>query len=148
VSFFPRHVEREILSALIDGELDAAQRREVYEHLQQCAPCREAMEEFSHVHGLVGELPRLIAPESFVSVALREPTESSRVRTATTALLSGRRKWVAAGIAAAALGITFGGLATPAPAAQPPVGAFIDRHVSVHSGVETAGHVLFAVNEP
>ena len=147
MSFYPRHVEREILSALIDGELDAAQRREVHDHLQACAPCREAMEEFTQIHGLVGELPRLIAPESFVSVALRPP-ESSRMRTASTALLSGRRKWVAAGIAAAALGITFGGLATPAPAAQPPVGAFIDRHVSVHSGVETAGHVLFAVNGP
>ena len=147
MSFYPRHVEREILSALIDGELDAAQRRAVHDHLQECAPCREAMDEFSHIHGLVGELPRLIAPESFVSVALRPP-ESSRARTAASALLSGRRKWVAAGIAAAALGVTFGGLATPAPAAQPPVGEFIDRHVSVHSGVETAGHVLFAVNGP
>jgi anti-sigma factor RsiW len=147
LSFYPRHVEREILSALIDGELDAAQRREVHDHLQECAPCREAMDEFSQIHGLVGELPRLIAPESFVSVALR-PQDSSRVRTATSALLSGRRKWVAAGAAALALGITFGGLATPAPASQPPVGAFIDRHVSVHSGVETAGHVLFAVNRP
>ena len=147
MSFYPRHVEREILSALIDGELDAAQRREVHDHLQECAPCREAIEEFSHIHGLVGELPRLIAPESFVSVALRPP-DPSRMRTATTALLSGRRKWVAVGIGAVALGITFGGLATPAPAAQPPVGAFIDRHVSVHSGVETAGHVLFAVNGP
>ncbi len=147
MSFYPRHVEREILSALIDGELDAAQRREVHDHLQECAPCREAMDEFSHIHGLVGELPRLIAPESFVSVALR-PRESRGLRTATTALLAGRRKWVAASIAVAALGITFGGLATPAPAAQAPVGAFIDRHVSVHSGVETAGHVLFAVNGP
>lgn len=147
MSFYPRHVEREILSALIDGELDAAQRREVHEHLQECTACREAMDEFSHVHGLVGELPRLIAPESFVSVALRPP-RASLARTTASSLLAGRRKWAAAGIVGAALAITLGGLATPAPAEQPPVGAFIDRHVSVHSGIENTGHVLFAVNGP
>jgi anti-sigma factor RsiW len=145
VSFYPRHVEREILSALIDGELDAAQRRQVHEHLQECADCREAVDEFSHVHGMVGDLPRLIAPEAFVSQALR-PREASRVQTATSTVLAGRRKWVAAGLAAAGLAITIGGLAAPAPATEPPVDLFIERHVSVHAGVETGGQVLFAVN--
>jgi anti-sigma factor RsiW len=145
MTFYPRHVEREILSALIDGELDPSQRREVYEHLQECAACREAVDEFSHIHGMVGDLPRLIAPEEFVSEALR-PREASRVQTATSTVLAGRRKWVAAGLAAAGLAITVGGLATPAPANEPPVDVFIERHVSVHTGVETGGQVLFAVN--
>ena len=83
MSFYMRHVEREILSALVDGELTVEERRFVHEHLQQCDPCREAAEEFAHIHGLVGELPQLVAPESFVSDALR-PRQVSRVVTVTT----------------------------------------------------------------
>ncbi|MEX0874359.1 MAG: zf-HC2 domain-containing protein [Actinomycetota bacterium] len=145
MSFYPRHVEREILSALIDGELDPSQRREVYEHLQECAACRETVEEFSNIHGLVGDLPRLIAPEAFVSEALR-PRDPSRVQAATSTIFGGRRKWIAAGMAAAGFAITIGGLAAPAPANEPPVDVFIERHVTVHAGVETGGQVLFAVN--
>jgi anti-sigma factor RsiW len=145
MSFYMRHVEREILSALIDGELDAAERRFVHEHLQQCADCREAAEEFTTVHGLVGELPRLVAPEAFVSKALR-PKARSRTKAVASTALAGRRRWVAAGVAAAAAAVTLAGLFTPPPASEPPVNEFVDRHVSVHTASDAAGQVLFAVN--
>ncbi len=145
MSFYMHHVEREILSALIDGELSPEERRFVYEHLQQCDACREASEEFAHIHGLVGDLPKLIAPESFVSAALRPPADSRAGSVARWAL-GGRRRWYLAGIAAAAVGVTLAGLATPQPASEPPVDQFIARHVSVHSGAESGAQVLFAVN--
>lgn len=64
------HVEREILSALIDGELSGEEQRFVNEHLRQCDACRDALEEFAHVHGMVENLPPLVAPESFVAAAM------------------------------------------------------------------------------
>ena len=134
------HVEREILSALTDGELGPSERRYVHEHLQQCEACREAAEEFAHIHGLVGELPRLVAPESFVSEALR-PRTRSRLSWA----WSGRRRWVVCGLAAAAVGVTLAGLVVPEPSSEPPVDELIARHVSVHTGADSSGQVLFAV---
>ncbi len=142
--YMSRHVEREILSAMIDGELEADQRREVHEHLQTCAACREAVEEFTQIHGLMGGLPRLVAPESFVSTVLERPTRSVASRIAGVAL-SGRRRWITIGVAVTAIGISVAGLFVSPPAEEPPVNAFIDRHVSTHSGVEPGAEVLFAV---
>lgn len=147
MSFYMRHVEREILSALIDGELSPEERRFVHDHLQQCTDCREASEEFAHIHGLVNELPSLVAPESFVSEALRPRTPSRAARVATWPLM-GRRRWFVAGAAAAAVGVTLAGLAAPQPASEPPIDQLIARHVSVHAGVEAGGQVLFAVTGP
>jgi anti-sigma factor RsiW len=144
MSFYMHHVEREILSALTDGELSPEERRYVHEHLQQCEACREAAEEFAHIHGLVGELPKLIAPESFVSAALR-PQRTTRGVSAARWALTGRRRWFVTGIVAAAVAITLGGLVAPEPSSEPPVDQFIARHVSVHTGAETGGQVLFAV---
>ncbi len=144
MSFYMRHVEREIISALIDGELSAEERRFVHEHLQSCEACREASEEFMHIHGMVGELPPLVAPESFVSNALRS-RKSSRAARVTSWSLSGKKRWVVVGVAAAATVVTLSGLATPSPATEPPVDQFIARHVSIHSGSAAAAEVLFAV---
>lgn len=139
-----RHVEREILSAMIDGELEADQRRAVHEHLQTCAACRETVEEFTQIHGLMGRLPRLVAPESFVSTVLERPSRSVTVRVVSVAL-SGRRRWVLLGAAATAIGVSLAGLFVSPSAEEPPVNAFIDRHVSTHAGVEPGAQVLFAV---
>lgn len=141
-----RHVEREILSALIDGELSADERRMVHEHLQSCPACRETVEEFTQIHGMVGELPRLVAPAAFVSEVVERPVRRPVAQQVASVAFSGRRRWVAVGAAAAALGISLAGLATPPPAEQAPVNAFIERHVSTHVGVEPGAHVLIAVN--
>ena len=143
--YMRRHVEREILSALIDGELEPEERRMVHEHLQSCEECREILDEFGHVHGLVGELPRIVAPESFVSAVL-EPPRVPVHRKAAATMLRGRRRWIVAGVAAAVIGTSLAGLVTPAPADPVPVTAFVERHVSVHSGVEPGAQVLFTVD--
>ena len=136
-----RHVEREILSALIDGELSPQARRFVHEHLQTCAACREAADEFGHIQGMVGELPRFVAPESVVSNALRSPRPSIGQR-----LFGGKRKFVAGGLAVSAIGITVAGLFVPERATTPPVDVFFERQVSLHAGEESGAQVLFAVN--
>jgi anti-sigma factor RsiW len=147
VSFYMRrHVEREILSALIDGELPPDERRLVHEHLQECPECRETFEEFTQIHGLVGELPRLVAPQSFVTEVL-EPPRVPVHRAAATTMFGGRRRYVAGGIAAAAIATTLAGLVTPAPADPVPVDAFVEQHVNVHTGVEPGAQVIFTVNE-
>jgi anti-sigma factor RsiW len=143
VSFSP-HVEREILSAMIDGELSADERRFVHDHLQECAECREAVEEFGHVHGLVGELPRLVAPIAFLNDVLQPPAPD--VRSVASKAFSGRRRWVAVGLAAAAAAITLAGLVVPPQAEEPPVAVYIERHVGVHSNEETGAQVLTAVD--
>jgi anti-sigma factor RsiW len=144
--YMSRHVEREILSALIDGELTADERRMVHEHLQECAACRETVEEFTQIHGLVGELPRLVAPESFVTEVVERPRRRPAPTRIASAALSGRRRWVALGAAATVLGISLAGLFVSPPADEAPVSAFIERHVSTHGGVEPGAQVLFAVN--
>lgn len=144
--YMGRHVEREILSALIDGELEADERRFVHEHLQACGECREIVDEFSRVHGLVGELPRLVAPESFVTNVLVAPRGAHRATAAR--VLRGRRRWIVAGLGAAAIATTLSGLVLPPEAEPVPVDAFVERHVGVHSGGETGAQVLFTVNEP
>jgi anti-sigma factor RsiW len=141
--FYHRHVEREILSALLDGELGQEERRFVHEHLQQCDACRDAAVEFGAIKGMIGELPRLIAPEAFVSKALvrRRPS----VRAVATSTLRGRRRWFVGGAAAAAVAVTLAGLVAPRPTSVPPIEDYMARHVSVSNGVDAGGQVLFAV---
>lgn len=142
--YYRRHVEREILSALLDGELDAEQRRYVYEHLRECQACREAAEEFGAIKGMISELPRLVAPEGFVSRALA-PTRTSRRRAVASAAIRGRRRWIVGGAAGAAIAITLAGLFVPEPATEPPTDVLVARHVSVNDGMDAVGQVLFAV---
>jgi len=142
--YYQRHVEREILSALLDGELDATERKFVHDHLQECDACREAAVEFGAVKGIVGELPRLVAPEAFVTGALGR--RQSRTRSAAAAAVRGRRRWVIAGVLATALGVTLGGLVAPHPSMQPPIDIYVARHISVSDGVDDGGQVLFAVH--
>lgn len=142
--YYGRHVEREILSALLDGELDADHRRYVHEHLQACDACREVAEEFGAIKGAVSELPRLVAPEAFVSRAL-QPRARRLPRRAVAAVVRGRRRYVVAGIAAVAVGVTLAGLVVDEPAAQPPTDVLVARHISVHDGMDAVGQVLFAV---
>jgi hypothetical protein len=47
------------ISAYMDHELDAASSRQVESHLHKCANCREVLNEFQEIDGMVRGLPQL-----------------------------------------------------------------------------------------
>lgn len=62
------------LDAYLDGELDAARRAQVEQHLQGCAECRQRLAERHELAALLGRLPvaRGLTPEArFVSAVDR-----------------------------------------------------------------------------
>ncbi len=61
-----------LLSAYLDGELDAEERRQVEAHLAACGRCRELLSDLRRVKGLVGGLP-LEAPPRPITVGYRRP---------------------------------------------------------------------------
>src|ERR1700689_4360226 len=69
------------LIAYLDAKAKPAERRQVESHLAECAACRQRVEEFRLVAGLLDELP-VIAPSPSFDAALRarvaaEPQRSS-----------------------------------------------------------------------
>ncbi len=61
-----RHpVTEEELSAYLDGELDDAARAGLEAHVEDCAACREVLEELRAVRQALRDLPREPAPRSF-----------------------------------------------------------------------------------
>lgn len=135
------HIPPHVLSALVDGECGADERRAAHEHLQECARCRGLLHEYSSVHSLVEAMPRLAAPESLVRDLLRPRRDPVTVM---RHALRGPRRYVAAGAAAAALVVTLAGIASP-PDTEPPTDVFVARHASVSAGNDVAGQVIFAV---
>ena len=115
---------RNLLDEYLDGELAAAQRASVDEHLAGCAPCRAELEILRNTATLVGSLPRVKAP--------KELTEDIKARLVSrpAAVRSRRRpvvlRWVGIGgwVAAAATLIVVIKLAPwegpPAEPAPPP----------------------------
>ena len=83
--FWRRHpVRDEDLSALLDGELEAARRERVESHLETCAACRAAIDELRAVRAALAALPRAQTPRSF---ALRQADiEAGMVLAAPSAL--------------------------------------------------------------
>ena len=118
---------RNLLDEYLDGELAAAQRASVDEHLAGCAPCRAELEILRNTATLVGSLPRVKAPKGL--------TEDIKARLVSrpAAVRSRRRpvvlRWVGIGgwVAAAATLIVViklapweGPPAEPAPPPRPP----------------------------
>ena len=56
---------RRLLSAYLDGEVTASERRMVAEHLSECGACTSELEELKMTVGLLRDLPDLPVPRSF-----------------------------------------------------------------------------------
>lgn len=65
-----QHLAPELLSALVDDELDAAEVREVQAHLGSCLHCRQRLDGLRRVAAGLRDLERAALPASF-EVALR-----------------------------------------------------------------------------
>ena len=122
----------DLLSALLDGRLDAAERRAVEAHVESCRSCRDELEAVGAARRMLRNLPIVEPPPGLLPSPVRRPV----VRPAWA--------WAAAGAAAAALavGITLG--ATQ----QPPtidIDTFADQHtarVLVQPGIQTVRAVV------
>ena len=74
---------REILSALLDGELHGAEREAALAHLDGCADCRAYFEELAALHAALGDMEEFDAPGGFaagVMARLRAENEATRLR--------------------------------------------------------------------
>lgn len=126
-------MNEDLLSAYLDGELDAAERAAVASHLDASADARAVLDEVRQVRDAVRALPPRDAPAGFWSDVLGDTTvvdlasrrRQPRVRPARWAAL-------AAGAAAAAIvGVT---LVPSQDRVEPAVATFTDAH-AVRSSV-------------
>ncbi len=91
------HPEGETLSALMDGDLDEAQRAGVEAHVSQCAACQLVVREFTEIHALAAaDALAKPAVDLWPNIAQHLPTERWTWRN----LLQGRLVFVG-GLAAA-----------------------------------------------
>jgi hypothetical protein len=84
--------------------------------------------ELTTVKDLVGSLERRVAPERLVRAALQPRTHP---RDVLAHALRGPRRYVAAAVVAASLGVSLLGLASPPQQDAAPVDLFVARHASV-----------------
>ena len=61
---------KEMLSALLDDELQGAAREAALAHLNSCADCRAYFAELTALHANLGELEEFDAPEGFAAGVL------------------------------------------------------------------------------
>lgn len=72
-----RHVDVELLSAYVDGQITATERTQVEAHLQTCAACRSELVSLRNTVALVQALPRVAVPRAFTlseaKLGVRQP---------------------------------------------------------------------------
>jgi hypothetical protein len=113
------------LGVLVLGALDPAERLRVEEHVAVCARCRDLLAELAPLPGLLNRLEPAQAeaglprpPDRLLDVAMQataDGRESDRD--------AGRRRWLAAAVAAAALVLAAGAFLATRGQVEPPVAA-------------------------
>lgn len=63
---------RELLERHLDGDLGAAERDELFEHLENCEECRQILEAEQRLAERLGSIPRLVAPSDLRANILKE----------------------------------------------------------------------------
>lgn len=92
-----------MLSAFVDGELNAAERDKVLAHLETCEGCRKYLAELTAMHAELGDLKEFDAPEGFAEgvMARLHETAAPKKRTHRTA-------WVSLAACAALVAVVLG----------------------------------------
>ncbi len=133
----------ELLSAFLDGELVAGERRQVMSHLAECAECRAELADLDAARSAVRSLPMLDPPLELsafeVPVAPRPAVGLTWARAGAAA---------AAAVVAVAVGLAAFGSDPATPAVD--LGSVIDQHaarVSVDPGL-TSVRLVSVVNQP
>jgi anti-sigma factor RsiW len=142
---------QELLSALLDGELDAADEAEVRAWLADHADGRQELDELADVRRQMRELPAVEPPAGFyerlLADGLDDATEPAPAVVTSIDAAPSRRKrrwrrsWAAVagvGTAAAAAFVLVLGITPVSDRVVPPVNAFAERHDSMTSPSTTA----------
>ena len=76
------HLDDDILSALVDGQLTSEERSEAEAHLGTCATCRQQLDGFRSVATLLRALPEVVPPREFTlgPRLLKDPPNVLRLR--------------------------------------------------------------------
>ncbi|MGI8782022.1 MAG: anti-sigma factor family protein [Acidobacteriota bacterium] len=90
----------------IRDALGATERREIEEHLDCCAACRQWSADLKEIHQMVRQMPKTTAPEGF------EDRVRQRLSAADAAIQSTRPAWRYAAVAAALLVLLLGTVVT------------------------------------
>ena len=129
------------LSALLDGELPAAQQEVAHAHLAACPRCEEELAAVRQARSWVRALPSVDAPFGFYERMLldRAPAVAAGARAAT------RRRAGLAALGAAAAAATVLGIGSPSPR---PVSPSVDRMVEAHATGASMGADLLSKLAP
>ena len=114
----------DLLSALLDGELDVGSADQARAHLATCPSCADEMARVAEARSWVRSLPPVEPPASYFErlVTARQAGE-----------LAARRRWLglAALAGSAAAGLAFLGMVAPQePATAPPVPQLVEAHAT------------------
>ncbi|MDQ1396622.1 MAG: hypothetical protein QOG64_1881 [Acidimicrobiaceae bacterium] len=122
----------DLISALLDGELDPVEQAAARDHLQGCAACQTELQATSRAKAMVRALPMLDPPFGVIEPILVPARPGSR-RAA-----GGRPRRapvvLAAGAAAAAAVVLLSIVPGHQPAVKPPVATFVDAHAAASTG--------------
>ena len=91
---------RELISAYLDGDLEAAERSRLLAHLATCGDCRQTLESYRRIGGQLRALPRAIPPPELRDAIFAGTVDSSSRK---IYLLSSRLGYSVAALAAVVL---------------------------------------------
>ena len=92
------------LSALVDGEVNDAERAEILAHLEACEPCREFFAELTAMHAALADMEEYDAPAGFAEGVLARLHAASAPKKRTP-----RAAWVSLAACAAIVVLAVGG---------------------------------------
>ena len=124
----------DLISALLDGELTAPERRDVITHLEACAECRAERDAIAAVRTTLQGLPIVEPPPGLIPAARRTRQ----------GLLQPVWGWAAAGMTALALtvGFAFGTASGPPPMDLDTMASQHTARVLVQPGFQTVRAVV------
>ena len=121
----------DLLSALLDGELEYAEAAAARAHLQGCPFCRAELEATAGARAAVRALPMMEMPAGLLdAVDHVAPVVSIGAARRATHM---RPLTALAGVAAAAALVVLAVAPRPAHTAKPPVSTFVDAHATASS---------------
>jgi anti-sigma factor RsiW len=123
----------DLLSALLDGELEYSEAAGARAHLQGCPFCRAELDATAATRALVRALPMVDPPPGLIDDVLSRPAAVVPIAAARTHARGTRPLAALAGVAAAAALVVLSLSPRPPRTATPPVSTFVDAHATSSS---------------